>query len=202
VPYRAEIAQAHGGITESALSYELRCGLGGATSLESAGDLDNYLVPVGHALGWHRVVAAWGAKDLSTNSSLAVGRPSAITLTAKDGWSRACVLTGTSASTSAWKQEIADQLPNDLVTPADGEVELVIAFTVGPGRAWQNLWKPGIDAMGKLLGEGPRRWHPRDGRISRLGLSSSIDPDLGWGVFMTVWWRSRPALSPRSVLGG
>jgi hypothetical protein len=27
-------------------------------------------------------------------------------------------------------------------------------------RNWVTLWKPAIDALGGILGEGARRWHP------------------------------------------
>jgi len=69
---------------------------------------------------------------------------------------------------------------------------MVIAFTVGAGRAWPNLWKPAIDATGQILGlPGPRRCHPRDGRIVELGLSVEVDPSLGWDIRLRCWWQAR-----------
>lgn len=191
VPYRAHIAAAHATLTSPEVSFDLHCGLAGALSLEAAGDLDNFLVPVGEALGWERVVAAWGSKDLSPMSTLAVGPPAPLSLADTDDWSSARVLTSASASTTKWKEQVATQLANAPVPPPNGELEVVVGFTVGLGRAWQNLWKPAIDAMGTILGEGPQLWHPRDGRITRLGLSRAVDATLGWDVQMEMWWRTR-----------
>ena len=68
-----------------------------------------------------------------------------------------------------------------------------MAFRVGPGRAWHNLWKPAIDALGVVLGvPGPRRWHPRDGRITELGLTVEVIEALGWDVLIDYWWQARP----------
>lgn len=191
VPYRAHIAANYPTDDVAELSFDLHCGLAGAASLEMGGDLDNFLVPVGDALGWSRIVAAWGSKDLSSVSTLAVGQPTPLTLSETDGWECARVRTTASASTTAWKAQVAAQLGGITPPPAVGDLETVIAFTVGPGRAWQNLWKPAIDAMGAILGEGPRAWHPRDGRIARLGLSRAVDETLGWDVEMEMWWRPR-----------
>ena len=90
------------------------------------------------------------------------------------------VRTTASAGTSAFKEQIDQQLTEARVLP-DGPLRLHIGFVVGPRRNWPNLWKPTIDALGKLLGltAPDRPWHPRDGRIVQLGLSSRTDPALG-----------------------
>jgi hypothetical protein len=193
VPYRAHIAASYPITDLTMVSIDLHCGLSGAASLETAGDLDNYIVPVADALGWAPIVAAWASKDLSTDSTLAVGFPSQLTLKDEEAWESARVRTTASTSTTAWKEQVAAALVGVTPEPGDGEVEVVIAFTVGPGRAWRNLWKPAIDATGAVLGEGPRKWHPRDGRISRLGLSRTVDETLGWDVELEMSWRPRGA---------
>jgi hypothetical protein len=65
-----------------------------------------------------------------------------------------------------------------------------LAFRVGPGREWTNLWKPAIDALGGILGlAGTRPWHPRDDRITALSLHRTIDDALVHAVELGVWWR-------------
>jgi len=64
-----------------------------------------------------------------------------------------------------------------------------ITFRVGPRRAWTNLWKPAIDALGGILGlVGTRAWHPRDERIGALSLHREVDDHLEHAVELGVWW--------------
>lgn len=62
-----------------------------------------------------------------------------------------------------------------------GPVRLELAFVVGPGRNWLNLWKPTIDALDPLLGRTrpDRDWHPLDGRITELGMHLRVNPAAG-----------------------
>lgn len=194
VPYQAEIQRTFSSSVSAPISFDLHCGLSGAGNLEFAGDLDNFLYPVAEALGWGNVVAGWGSKALGSSSFLAVGPATAATLDEQYGWLHRTARTTRSAGTVAWKQELAAQISG--VSPAPGQfVELVIAFDVGPGRAWRNLWKPTIDSLAAILGEGPRLWHPRDGRVSRLGLSLSVNPEIGHDVLIHLWWRGVAALA-------
>jgi hypothetical protein len=92
-----------------------------------------------------------------------------------------------SAEKPAYKEAIRDQLA--AATPLrDGGVVLQLAFVVGPGRAWANLWKPTIDALGAVLGrdEGAHEWNIRDGRITELGLHCTSDPDRGHDVEIAI----------------
>jgi hypothetical protein len=97
------------------------------------------------------------------------------------------VHTTASGSTTAYKQEIHDQLVGATELPM-GPVSLQISFIVGPRRNWLNLWKPTIDALDLLHGRTrpDRQWHPRDGRITELGLHCTIDDHLGNDVFMAI----------------
>ncbi len=191
-PYGDEIAATFAGVDGDGLSFRLSCGLGPTTNLEAAGDLDNLLVPVVDALGRSRFIAAWGAKDAGTASTLAVGPALDLDPAHLAGWDHAAVRTTASAGGEAWKQQIAEQLAGCAPVPSTEAVAMVIAFDVGPGRAWHNLWKPAIDAAGQILGvPGPRRWHPRDGRIVELGLSVAANPSLGWSVGLRYWWQAR-----------
>ena len=49
------------------------------------------------------------------------------------------------------------------------------------------LWKPAIDALGGILGDGGGRWNPNDDRISLLVLERELPPELGWDVHVDVW---------------
>lgn len=192
-PYRDEIAASVAAVDGEGLSFRLSCGLGPTANLEAAGDLDNLLVPVIDALGRSRFVAAWGAKDAGTTSTLGVGAPTELDAAHFADWSHAAVHTTASAGGHVWKQQIADQLAGCDPVPLADAVAMVVSFTVGPGRAWHNLWKPAIDATGQILGvSGPRGWHPRDGRIVELGLSVEVDPSLGWEIGVRYWWQPRP----------
>ena len=194
VPYRDEIAARLGPTVASlgAVAFDLSIGFGPTSDLEVVGDLDNYLAPVAEALGRDRIVAAWGSKDTGQSSTLAVGSPRNLAPDALADFQHATVRTRSSTATNAWKAEIASQLSHLMPLPSTGAVELVAGFRVGPGRAWLNLWKPAIDALGRILGPGPRQWHPRDGRVTRLGMSVARDAALGWDVEIDYWWRSVP----------
>ncbi len=100
-----------------------------------------------------------------------------------------CYTAHTSASTQseAFKKQIRDQRGTAQPLPP-GPVHLQLHFTVGPGRNWLNLWKPVIDALGKILDHAPAApaWAPLDGRITELGLHCRIDPALGNDVTITV----------------
>jgi hypothetical protein len=97
------------------------------------------------------------------------------------------VRTAVSAEKPAYTEAIRDQLTG--ATPLrDGGVLLQIAFVVGPGRVWANLWKPTIDALGAILGrdDSAHQWNIRDGRITELGLHCTIDPDHGHDVEIAI----------------
>jgi hypothetical protein len=79
--------------------------------------------------------------------------------------------TTASASTLAYKEQIHAAVAGAAELPA-GPVKLELAFVVGPGRNWLNLWKQTIDSLDPLLGRTRpgRAWHPLDGRIAELGM--------------------------------
>lgn len=114
-------------------------------------DLDNYLFPLAHHLGSRRFDSVWGRKGVGGSSITvgpAVGLPQGHGL---DGWFVAQANTTASASTGAWKEEIAQQIVGEPIP--EGPVELHVAFKVGPTRNWANLWKP----CDRFAREGPRR---------------------------------------------
>jgi hypothetical protein len=73
-------------------------------------------------------------------------------------------------------------------------VTLQVAFTVGPGRTWSNLWKPTIDVLGPVLGQDAhaKEWNILDGRITELGLYCCVDASAGHDVLMAIRADSRP----------
>lgn len=151
-------------------------------------DLDNYLFPLAQHLGSQRFDCVWGRKGVGT-SSITVGP--AVRLPeghGPDEWSVAHANTMASASTAAWKEEIARQIIGEPIP--EGPVELHVAFKIGPTRNWANLWKPAIDSLENVLGAGPRRFHPRDDRIVILGMHRTLDPVLGNAVELEFRWRS------------
>lgn len=151
----------------------LDVGLHRSTPLLNRDDLDNYLLPLAERLGRDRIVTAWASKRY-TDRTLLRAEP------ARPGERPAdvVVLTADAASESGFQTEIRAQLAGRDVL-GEGPLELELAFVVGPKRDWVDLWKPTIDALGPLLGETDRPWHPRDGRIVDLALHGTVDDEAG-----------------------
>lgn len=170
------------------LGLRLDVGLPDGVALLAEHDLDNYLFPLATHLskasgkGWASVV---GTKRAGGGSLVGVGR--AVPRDYADDTVIAEVTTTVSASTTAFKEEISKQI-KDLEELPPGPVRLNIAFTVGPHRAWANVWKPTIDSLDRLLGRTrpDRPWHPLDGRITQLGLHRHEDRELGNSIRMVI----------------
>jgi hypothetical protein len=90
-----------------------------------------------------------------------------------------------------WKAQLAEAVGRHEAATGRGPIELVLRFAISPQRNWVTLWKPAIDALGGVLGEGERPWHPRDDRISLLVLQREIRSELVWGAEVDVWWAER-----------
>ena len=84
---------------------------------------------------------------------------------------------GASASTVAFKEQVHAAVAGAEELPV-GPVRLELAFVVGPGRNWLNLWKQTIDSLDPILGRTypGRAWQPLDGRITELGMHLTVDP--------------------------
>jgi hypothetical protein len=95
--------------------------------------------------------------------------------------------TTASASTLAYKEQIHAAVAGAAELPA-GPVKLELAFVVGPGRNWLNLWKQTIDSLDPLLGRTRpgRAWHPLDGRITELGMHLTVDPAVRHDVVVGI----------------
>jgi hypothetical protein len=158
------------------------------------GDLDNYLTPVLDALGRERFAAVWAEKAVAGESAVVVTQATRFDPSLLADWSFADVVTHSSSSRPQWKDEIASQLVPSPTATSESPLELVLAFRLSPARDWVWIWKPAIDALGGILGQGARAWHPRDDRIVRLGLHRTWDTSLGWSIRIGIWWReARPA---------
>ncbi|SCG39100.1 hypothetical protein GA0070614_0597 [Micromonospora coxensis] len=167
--------------TAGPLALRLDVGLADTAPLYASHDLDNYLFPLVPKLtsrtGRH-FVSVWATKRHAPTSSVAICP--AIPIDDPLGMYVFDATTTASASTNAYKEQIRDQITTANPLP-DGGVALQIGFVVGPHRAWPNLWKPTIDALGAILGhdDGAREWNARDGRITDLGLHCATDPTVG-----------------------
>lgn len=170
------------------LALRLDIGLPSAVPLLSGNDLDNYLFPLVPRLTERtgRVYASvWATKRPAGCSTVFVG---AATPGADPGGTYAFdVCTSASASTTAFKEQIREQITGARPLPGQG-VALQLAFAVGPRRAWPNLWKATIDALGSILGhdQGAGQWNPRDGRVTDLGLHCVVDPALANRVTIAI----------------
>ena len=156
------------------LALRLDVGLPTGRDLLDMADLDNYAYPLASHLKDPGLVSVWCTKQHSEQSfvRLEAARempaPSTDVLVAR---------TTASASTLAYKEQIHAAVAGAAELPA-GPVRLELAFVVGPGRNWLNLWKPTIDSLDPLLGRTRpgRAWHPLDGRITELGMHLTVDP--------------------------
>lgn len=172
--------------TPDPLGLRLDVGLPGTVDFLHQRDLDNYLLPLARHLARmsSRVfVSVTGSKRHSDSSRIGVG--SAVPSDPPEEGEVWQVTTTASAETSAYKEQVHEQLAGARQLPP-GPVRLEIVFTVGPSRSWSNLWKPTIDSLGGLLGEGPRRWHPQDGRITELSLHRRVDAAMGSRVELAI----------------
>ena len=156
-------------------------------------DLDNFLTPVVKALGGGDALSfVWAARGRASE-------PAALTLLhAKDarldfagGPGHVSTRTSVSATSPAWKAALAAAVGRQESAGRSGPVEVGIRFGVSPRRNWVTLWKPAIDALGGILGEGHRPWHPRDDRISLLVLERELRAELEWDIQLDVWWAER-----------
>lgn len=171
------------------VALRLDVGLEPTVDLLRTHDLDNYVFPLAARLSKNRGIAfasVWCSKEHAETSYLTVTEAVPVThLCSPDRWLR--VHTTTSSDSSAYKQQIHDQLAGEPEL-SDGPVALQLSFVVGPRRNWLNLWKPTIDSLGPLLGcSNPRTlWHPQDGRIVELGMHCRVDPTLGNDVHIAI----------------
>lgn len=170
------------------LAMWLDIGLPDDVPLLALNDLDNYLFPLVPDLArrvGRQFASVWASKRHGANSSIGVGQ--ALGVADPGGEYVFEVRTTVSAERTAYKETIRDQLTAATPLP-DGGVTLQLAFVVGPVRAWANLWKPTIDALGAVLGrnDGATEWNIRDGRITELGLHCTINPDRGRDVEIAI----------------
>ena len=181
------------------LAVRLDVGLPSTVPLLGEHDLDNYAYPLMFYLAKQttkQFVSVWCTKQHADASFVRVEPAVPVTDATCCGY-RADVHTTASGSTTAFKQQIHDQLVG-ATELALGPVALQIGFIVGPRRNWLNLWKPTIDALDQLLGRTrpDRAWHPRDERITELGLHRTTDDDLGNDVLIAIrvnsGWRASP----------
>jgi len=161
----------------------LDVGLPAGRDLIDMADLDNYALPLAAHLWTDELVSVWCTKRHAGTSTVRVAparetdAPSGV-LT---------VRTTASATTAAYKEQVRTGVATSTEIPG-GAVWLQVSFTVSPRRNWLNLWKPTIDALDPLLGRTreERDWHPRDGRITNLGLHLTIDPSLGNDIIVRI----------------
>lgn len=167
----------------------LDVGLPEGKDLLDVADLDNYLYPLARYLTRPAglvagvLVSAWCTKK-HADQSLIRAEPARPVAGPTGGVYS--VRTTAAASTTAYKRQIRNAVSGATEMQAGG-VRLEISFLVG-NRNWLNLWKATIDALDPLLGRTreSRDWHPRDGRITELGLHLANDSMLGYDVGIMI----------------
>lgn len=175
-------------IAPDPLGLLLEVGLPSEIPLLGLNDLDNYLFPLVPRLttiSGRKFASVWATKAHAIESHITVGP--VVEVDAPTPSSAFEVVTSASASTTAFKEQIRDQVgPADPLQ--DGPVALQISYVVGPRRSWPNLWKATIDSLGAVLGrdDGAREWNTRDGRITTLGLHCAVDQHAGNQVRIAI----------------
>jgi hypothetical protein len=167
-------------------SWALRLDVGlpvGRDLLDMA-DLDNYAYPLAYHLKDLSLVSVWCTKQHGEYSFVRIEPAREILAPSTD-----VVTAKTTASTSSvtYKRQMHAAVATAKELPA-GPVKLELAFVVGPGRNWLNLFKQTIDSLDPILGRtySDRDWNPRDGRITELGMHVAVDPTAGWGVTIGI----------------
>lgn len=154
-----------------------------STDLLANADLDNYAYPLAYRLRDQGLVSVWCTKQPGERSSVRIAVPRDVPPPP------GVLIARTSASTAtvAYKEQVRAAIVHEAELPP-GPVRLELSFVVGPGRTWMNLWKPTIDALDPILGRtNPERaWHPRDGRITELGMHVTVDPAVGNDVIVGI----------------
>ncbi|MDP7707118.1 hypothetical protein [Mycobacterium sp. TY815] len=162
----------------------LDVGLPATRDLLDAADLDNYAYPLAHRLGDPGLVSVWCTKEHSERSMVRIDTARELPAPSTDV---VIARTTASSSTVAFKEQIRSAVAEATELP-HGPVRLELSFVVGPGRNWLNLWKQTIDSLDPLLGRTypDRLWHPRDGRITELGMHVTVDPAAGNQVVVGI----------------
>lgn len=173
------------------LTVQLNVALEPGTPLLLHRDLDNYLTPLMTRLRARDVASVWGTKTHGVSSTLQIETATLASDDLRD-WCFAHGRPTGSATSTGWKQSLRDQIAGQATEAPPGALEMQVSFRVGPERAWANLWKQTLDALGPVLGfDEPRNpFHPLDGRIVRLGLHHTPDAAMGFDVEVGVWWRT------------
>jgi hypothetical protein len=154
----------------------LDVGLPHARDLLDMADLDNYAYPLACRLKDDDLVSVWCTKQHSDQSFVRIEAAREMPPPSTDVL---IVKTTNTWAARASQEQIHAGVTGVAELPA-GPVRLELAFIVGPGRNWLNLWKQTIDALDPLLGRTypERPWHPRDGRITELGMHRTVDNAL------------------------
>jgi hypothetical protein len=189
-----EIAQPVLGRSDDDLGLELVVGLDNTIDLTTGGnDVDNFLFPLVYDLGWRRFLTVQGEKRHGATSTIRIDRAVPSPLPGDD-WLFARAHTTAAVAGKLWKEQVHDQIASAVAGfPQLVVTDLQICFRVSPKINWANLWKPAIDALGPILGEGSKPFHPNDDRILRLTLHRLVGANIGWNVELGVWWRSSTA---------
>ncbi len=162
----------------------LDVGLPPGRDLLDMADLDNYAYPLANRLKDSGLVSVWCTKQHTGRSFVLIEAASEVPPPSTDVL---IATTTASASTVAFKEQIYATVSDAAELPG-GPVKLELAFVVGPRRNWLNLWKQTIDSLDPLLGRTypDRAWHPRDGRITELGMHLTIDQAAGNRVMVGI----------------
>lgn len=138
-------------------------------------------------LGHQTFVSVHAAKRHTERSSIRIG-PAATASVPDASWHFARAETSEPKDTAAWKHDIDRQIRAQAASAVEGPVELQVSYIAEPAWNWAVLWKPTIDALGAIVGDGIRPFHPLDDRIVRLALHRRVETRRPRRTTIGVWW--------------
>jgi hypothetical protein len=158
-------------------AFRLDVGRSVTRNLLDGADVDNFVFPIVKRLNDSSLVSVWCTKQIGQHSYVRAAPAHEL----RQSTAEVFIATPTASydrSDGEYKSQVQRALAGVSQLP-DGPVRLELSFRVGAGRKWWYLWKPTIDSLEPLLGRDPREtraWHPRDGRITELGMHLTVDP--------------------------
>jgi hypothetical protein len=164
----------------------------GRADIAAGCDLENFLTPVMKALGGDAFSFVWATRGrASERSSLTFLRAADARLDTIGQASHARARLSLSPSRPEWKAALAAAVGRHDCAYRNGACRARPPIPPVAATQLGDALETGDHALGGVLGEGHRPWHPRDDRISLLVLERELRPELGWDVELDVWWAAR-----------
>jgi hypothetical protein len=173
------------------LFLHFQVGVSSPDKLLTGCDLENYLFPLFGSkwLPANRFALVSASKRVGVPHRIAMGLAIPASLPT-EGWHSVSIDAGAGYEKKRWKEQVREKLALGGGLIGAGAVQVRIAISCSARRNWTNLWKPGVDCMGPILGlSRDYGFNPCDDRIVDLELYKLVDDALGNNVRLQYLWR-------------